>query len=210
MSVEVAYPVFRTTDPAEALSIARGLVAVGVGAESKVRVDVRLDTVEDVVRLRNTLPGDATFITTRWRDVRRMNGEPVDPPALYCGVPGADLATDPESLSRWLPLAADLWEQPIGGIEDAFTAAAGRCIGQLEWYGLVWPEVPEEELNRDLKHAEVSVQFNRRTRDWDERADDHTVFVHVRATGDPEDEARQVTWVARHVGLHIIGPPDQH
>lgn len=210
MSVEIAYPVFRTTDAAEALAIGRRLMAVGIGADAKVWLNARLDTVEDVVRVRDVLPGEAWFNSARDLGVKWEDGKPVDPPALYTGVRGADLPADPDSLSPYLPLQVDLWGRPVGSVEDAFTAAMGRCLAELEWYGLEWPEVPEEDLYRDLKHAEVSVQFHRRTRDWDERADDHTVFVHVRATDDREYEAQRVTWVARHVGLGIIGPPDQH
>jgi hypothetical protein len=194
MSSEIAYPVFRTTDAAEALAIGRRLMTVGIRPDAKVRLDARLDTVEDVVRVRDVLPGEAWLDSTRDLGVKWEDGKPADP----------------DSLSPYLPLQVDLWGRPVGSVEDAFTAAMGRCLAELEWYGLEWPEIPEEDLYRDLKHAEVSVQFHRRTRDWDQRADDHTVFVHVRATDDREYEAQRVTWVARHIGLGIIGPPDQH
>jgi hypothetical protein len=52
MSDPAAYPVFRTTDPALALRVARQLPEVGDQQYAEASVDVELRTVREVLRIR--------------------------------------------------------------------------------------------------------------------------------------------------------------
>ncbi|MFE2303625.1 hypothetical protein ACFXAW_36145 [Streptomyces sp. NPDC059445] len=204
MSVDVAYPVFRTDDPASALRVARQLLALGVQQYSRVRVDVELRTVEDVLHARKVLP-DARF---RREDFEDWICDPDDPTAPSGSIHTPELSTDPAFLSAQLPLWAEMWNQPVESIEDRFTAFAARHVAEINWDLLGWPEVPEAGLYADFKHAEVSVLFNAATRDLDERTDGHTVLVHVRRRGLGDGyEERHASWVAEQVGQTVIGPP---
>ncbi|MGW3917208.1 hypothetical protein ACWEBX_37810 [Streptomyces sp. NPDC005070] len=204
MSVDVAYPVFRTDDPAPALRVARQLLKVGDQQDASVDVDVELRTLEDVLRARSELP-DAWF---RKEDTEDWVRDPSDPTGLHVGVHAPRLSTDPAFLSERLPLWASMLDQPVGSIEDRFTAVAGRHVAEIRWSSLGWPEVPERGLYADFKHAEVSVLFNAATRDLDARTDGHTVLVHVRHRGIVNGyEERHASWLAEQVGQTVIGPP---
>ena len=202
MSVDVGYPVLRTTDPALALRTARRLVAVGETEEAQVHAEVALHSADEVLRARNLWP-EAAFVRDgplTWQD-----GEPEDPTGLLLGLLGRDLPTDPAVLGAHLPLRMDLWDQPLDSVEDDVAAVAARNAGLLNWWCLGWPEVPGLGLYADRKHAEVSVLFNTPTPDLDERAGDHTVLVHVRSRGDEDYQLRQAAWVAAQAGLGVIG-----
>ena len=58
LPADIAYPVFRTTDPALALGVARQLVAVGEQPYAEFSVDVELPTAREALRMReaNTVP----------------------------------------------------------------------------------------------------------------------------------------------------------
>ncbi|MFE5189583.1 hypothetical protein [Streptomyces sp. NPDC056628] len=203
MSVDVAYPVFRTDDPASALRVARQLLTVGIQQYSRVHVDVELRTVDDVLHARKALP-EAWF---RREDLADWAPDPNDLTALHSTVHAPRLSTDPAFLSAHLPLWASMLDQPVGSIEDRFTAVAARHVAEILWDFLGWPEVPEADLYADFKHAEVSVLFNTATRDLDERIDGHTVLVHVRRRNGGGYEERHASWLAEQVGRTVIGPP---
>ncbi|MFE7356300.1 hypothetical protein ACFU8Q_24720 [Streptomyces sp. NPDC057543] len=203
MSVDVAYPVFRTGDPALVLRVARQLLAVGDQQHAGVCVDVELLTVEDVLHVRSALP-DAWF---RREDTEDWVRDPSDPTGLHGGVHAPQLSTDPAFLSAHLPIWASMLDQPVGSVEDKFMAVAGRHVAEICWEGLGWPEVPEPGLYADFKHAEVSVLFNAATRELDKRHDEHTVLVHVRRRNGDGYEERHATWLAEQVGQTVIGLP---
>lgn len=204
MSVDVAYPVLRTTDPARALRVARQLLALGDLEGAVVDVGVELVTVEGVMRVRSALP-EAWF---EKRDQVPADG-PGDPLSLYEGVRATVLPTDPAVLAPHLPLWASALDQPLGSIEDAFTAVVGDNVGEIRWWGLGWPEAAGHNLYADIDHAEVRLLFSAPTRELDERIDEHTVLVHVRRQGLDGDEERHANWLAGQVGESVIGPP-QH
>ncbi|MGQ4383225.1 hypothetical protein [Streptomyces sp. SAS_270] len=129
--------------------------------------------------------------------MERVDGEPVDPTGLHGGVGGADLSTDPAFLAPYLPLWAERWGAPVGSIEDTFVALAAGHVPEIWWNWLVWPDVPELDLDAETTHAGVSVLFNTRTRELDVRADDHTVLVHVRSLSSMEYMHRQASLAGR-------------
>ncbi|MEV6193385.1 hypothetical protein AB0M19_13415 [Streptomyces sp. NPDC051920] len=202
MSIDVAYPIFRTDDPASALRVARQLLAVGIQQCSRVSVDVELRTIEDVLHARKALP-DAWF---RREDLEDWVRDPNDPAGLHHEIQASQLSADPALWSAHLPLWASVVDQPVGSIEDRFTAAAAGHVAEILWDYLGWPEVPEAGLHSEFTHAEVSVLFNAATRDLDERIDGHTVLVHVRYGGGAY-EVRHASWLAEQIGQTIIGPP---
>ncbi|MDQ1008299.1 hypothetical protein QFZ82_002784 [Streptomyces sp. V4I23] len=201
MSVDVAYPVLRTTDPARALRVARQLLALGDLADAVVDVGVELVTVEGVLRVRNALPD--TWFEQRHPGQAGGRGGLL---GLHESVRASELPTGPAALAPHLPLWASALDQPLGSIEDAFTAVVGDNVGEIRWWGLSWPEVAEHGIYRDLHNAEVRLLFNTPTRELDERADEHTVLVHVRRQGlDGYEE--HANWLARQVGQSVVGPP---
>ncbi|MFE5818061.1 hypothetical protein ACFQ6S_32210 [Streptomyces sp. NPDC056479] len=204
MSVDLGFPVLRTTDPAVALRIARRLVAVGGTRHAEVMADVDLPAVDDVLRARARWP-QAWF--TWDGPVMWERGELVDPTGLIGGVRGTGLPLDPGLLADHLPLRMELCDLPLGSIEDDFVALAARHVGRLHWWNLGWPQVPELGLHADRKHAEVTALFNSPTPALQERVDEHTVLVHVRDRDNEAYMLRQASWVAGQVGLTVIGDP---
>ncbi|MFB7242255.1 hypothetical protein ACFCYX_07250 [Streptomyces populi] len=203
MSVDVAYPIFRTNDPASALRVARQLLTVGIQQYSRVHVDAELRTVEDVLHARKALP-DAWF---RREDLEDWVRDSDDTTGLHHTIQAPQLSTDPALWSAHLPLWASVKDQPVGSIEDRFTAVAAGHVAEILWDFLEWPEVPEAGLYADFKHAEVSVLFNAATRELDERIDGHTVLVHVRRRNGDGYEERHASWLAEQIGQTVIGPP---
>ncbi|MFE0654684.1 hypothetical protein ACFVZH_39920 [Streptomyces sp. NPDC059534] len=202
MSNPVSYPVFRTTDPAAALRVARELVAVGDQQYAQVSVDVELRTVREVLRIREALP-DSWF---RKEDIEDWARDPSDPTRLHGGIHAPELSTDPDSLHHHLPLWASMEYRPVGSIEDDFAASVGSNIGEIWWDSLAWPDVPDCGIHGEANHTGVSLLFNCRTKDLDERADDHTVFVHGLRRSDRGAEERHAAWLAEQIGQCVIGP----
>jgi hypothetical protein len=205
MSDPIAYPVFRTTDPVLALRVARQLVAVGDRRYAKVSVDVELRTAGEVLRIREALP-DAWF---RKEDVAGWARDPSDPTGLHGGVHAPELSTDLAFLASRLPLWASMEYRPLGSVEEEFAALVGPNIGEIWWSNLIWPDVPDRGIYREADNARVSLLFNCRTTELDERADDHTVLVHVRRRNRDRAEERHASWLAEQIDQSVIGPPQE-
>ncbi|MFG3268465.1 hypothetical protein [Streptomyces bobili] len=203
MSSPIAYPVFCTTDPVLALRVARQLVAVGDPQYAEVSVDVELRTVSEVLRIREALP-DAWF---RKEDVQDWERDPSDPTGLHVGVHAPELSSDPHFLSSHLPLWASMQYRPVGSIEERFTALVGPNAGEIWWSSLSWPDVPDRDIYGEANNARVSLLFNCRTQGVSERADDHTVLVHVLRRNLDGSEERHASWLAEQIGQSVIGPP---
>ncbi|WP_327167360.1 hypothetical protein [Streptomyces subrutilus] len=129
-------------------------------------------------------------------------------PALVVGVQGPDLPADPAVYEGRLPVECKLDDLPVGSIEDAFRAAIGANVGWINWEMLRRPDAPEVGFHGETKHAEVTLLFNTRTRELDERADDHTVLVHGRSFTVDGRQMREpyAHRLAEQVGLTVIGP----
>ncbi|MEU8616585.1 hypothetical protein [Streptomyces sp. NPDC048623] len=210
MSNDIAYPVFRTPDPALALATARRLMEFGRCEHSDVSVYAELPSVAEVRRVAEALP-EGWF---RGREGRgesgwEFEGVPFDEqPPLVIGVQAAGLPADPAAYEGRLPVEFEQFDLPVGSIEDAFTAAIGPHTGEINWQSLSWPDAPEAGFYGESKHAEVTLLFNTRDREYAEPADDHTVLVHVRSTVHDGVQTREpyAHWLAAQVGLAIIGP----
>ncbi|MFD5617059.1 hypothetical protein [Streptomyces yangpuensis] len=207
MSNGIAYPVFRTPDPALALSVARRLMEFGrEDGFSRVSASAEFYSVAELVRVAKRLPAG------RFRaqeECGEFDGVPLaEQPALVMGVEGADLPPDPASYEGRLPVEFNLYDGAVGSIEDAFTAAIGPNRGEINWRNLCWPDAPAQGLYRECTHAEVTLLFNTRTRDFDEAANDHTVLVHVRSVNVDGHQTMepQAQWLAGRVGLTVLGP----
>ncbi len=202
MSNDVAYPVLRTRDAALALSTARRLLAVGDRRHARVCVDAELPTAEDVLRVRSALP-DVWFRTENAEEWARF---PSDPTGLLSGLPARSLPTDQAGWAGLLPLWASMLDQAVGSVEDAFVDLVGPRVGEIRWHSLAWPGAEEPALAWEGTHAMVTLLLNTRTRELDERADEHTVLVHVRRGNLDGYEERQASWLASRAGLSVIGP----
>ncbi|MFB9573987.1 hypothetical protein [Streptomyces yanii] len=206
MSDDIAYPVFRTPDPALALSTARRLMEFGRYEYSTVSVYTELHSVAEVRRMAEELP-EARF--QGQEKYREFDGAPLEEyPALFLGVQGPGLPADPDAYEGRLPVECELLDLTVGSIEDAFTAAIGPNRGEINWESLCWPDAPEPGFHGESKHAEVTLLFNTHTRDLDEPADDHTVLVHVRSVSIDGRQMREpyAHWLAGQVGLTVLGP----
>ncbi|MFF9340285.1 MULTISPECIES: hypothetical protein [unclassified Streptomyces] len=207
MSNDIAYPVFRGPDPVLALGMARRLMEFGRCEHTDVSLYAELRSVDEVRRGAKELPEG-------WFRGQEHYGEfddrvPLeDLPAWLVGVRGAGLPTEPTVYEGRLPVDYELLGQPVGSVEDAFTAAIGPSAGEINWQGLCWPDAPEVGFHGECKHAEVTLLLNTSTRGYDEPADDHTVLVHVRSVGVDGREMREpyAHWLAGQVGLAVIGP----
>ncbi|MFD3580957.1 hypothetical protein [Streptomyces sp. NPDC058683] len=131
MSNDIAYPVFRTPDLALALSTARRLMEFGRCEYSEVSVYAEIRSVAEVRRVAKELP-EGWF--RGQADCLDVDGVPLEEqPALVVGVQGPGLPADPAAYEGRLPVECELYDQPVGSIEDAFTAAIGaeRGLDQL-------------------------------------------------------------------------------
>ncbi|MFF4764263.1 hypothetical protein [Streptomyces sp. NPDC001292] len=129
MSNDIAYPVFRTPDPALALSVARRLIEFGRCKYSAVSVYADLRSVAEVRRVAKELP-EGWF---RGQEAYgEFDGVPLeDRPALVVGVQEAGLSVDPAAYEGRLPVECELLDLPVGSIADAFTAAVGPNRGEV-------------------------------------------------------------------------------
>ncbi len=207
MSNDIAYPVFHGPDPVLALSMARRLMELGRCEYTNVSLYAELRSVDEVRRGAKELPEG-------WFRGQEQYGEfddrvPFeDLPAWLVGVRGAGLPTDPTAYEGRLPVDYELLDQTVDSVEDAFTAAIGPSVGEINWQDLCWPDAPEVGFRGESKHAEVTLLLNTRTRAYDEPADDHTVLVHVRSVDIDGRQMREpyAHWIAGQVGLTVIGP----
>ncbi|MGW8760938.1 hypothetical protein ACWGN5_00395 [Streptomyces sp. NPDC055815] len=207
MSNDIAYPVFRTPDPVLALSMARRLMELGRCECTNVSLYAEFRSVDEVRRGAKELPEG-------WFWGQEHYGEfddqvPFeDRPAWLVGVRGAGLPTDPTAYEGRLPVDYELLDQAVDSVEDAFAAAIGPSVGEINWQHLCWPDAPEVGFRGESNHAEVTLLLNTSKRGYDEPADDHTVLVHVRSV---DVDGRQIRepyahWLAGQVGLTVIGP----
>ncbi|MFG3251423.1 hypothetical protein [Streptomyces sp. NPDC048187] len=206
MSNDIAYPVFRTPDRVGALDAARRIVEYGRRADSRVSARTELRSGAEVRRVAKELPG-GWF--RAWEEYGEFDGVPSqDLPVLITGVRGCGLPSDPAAYEERLPVECELYGMPVGSVEDAFAAAAGPNVGEINWDGLCWPDASELDLPGESKHAEVTLLLNTRSRELDEPADDHTVLVHVRSLriDGRQTEEPYAHWLAAQVGLTVIGP----
>ncbi|MFE1415260.1 hypothetical protein ACIGFK_02800 [Streptomyces sp. NPDC085524] len=206
MSNDIAYPVFRTTDLALALSTARSLMEFGRCEYSEVSAYAEFHSFAEVRRAAKELPG-AWF--QGQAEYAEFDGVPWEQqPPLAVGVQGPGLPADPAAYEGRLPVECRLSDQPVGSIEDAFAAAIGTNMGCINWETLSWPDAPEAGFHGESKHAEVTLLFNSRTRELDEPAGDHTVLVHVRSAVFDGRQTREpyAHWLAGQAGLTVIGP----
>jgi hypothetical protein len=201
MSNGVSYPVLRTSDPAAALSAARRLLALGWQEYARVSVDVELCTVAEVEELRRSLP-DAWFRTESDEFWAREYGN--TDPGFRCDWHAAELTGDADELTALLPVWASMLDQPVGSIEDHFTAQVGTRYGTVRWEGLAWPEVPEHTYDGRIEHDGVTVVFNCNDPGTDRQAGTHTVCVDVQRT---EQARSYAVLLAGRIGRTVIGPP---
>lgn len=206
MSNDVAYPVFRSPDPALALSTARRLMEFGRREYSQVYACAELSSVAEVRRLAKAMP-EGWFRGAS--ELEEFEGVPFeDQPPLVVGVQASGLPAGAAAFEGRLPVDWEVWDLPVDRIEDDFTAAIGPNAGFVNWKSLEWPDAPEAGFHGESKHAEVTLLFNAHTRELDEPTADHTVLVHVRSAIFDGRQTREpyAHWLAAQVGLTIIGP----
>ncbi|MFE6834925.1 hypothetical protein ACFVFI_08790 [Streptomyces sp. NPDC057705] len=200
MSNGVSHPVFRTSDPAAALALARRLITLGEREYAQVSVDVELCTVDEVLRLRRALP-DAWFRTENDAFWARVVDEDAD---LRTDWHASELPEEADDLAPLLPIGAFVLDQPVGSLEDRFTGLVGENHGVIRWEQLLWPEVPELGYGGRVEHDGVTLVFNCDDAGTGLQVGAHTVCVDLHRR---RDAGRYTAWLAEQVGRSVIGPP---
>jgi hypothetical protein len=205
MSMDVAYPVFRSPDPGLSLRVARQMVAFGIQTHSEVSVEALVSTMAEVKRLGDALP-------EAWATSWNLDAPAAPPPGfpdLNRAARVRELAGDLAWAEPYLPVWISMLDQPVGSIEDRFAAVVGPYPAGIRWTELCWPEVPEHDFCAEYKHAEVTLLFNCDARELEPRSDRHTVLVHIRRRNRDGYEDRRAAWLAERIGQAVVGPP-QH
>ncbi|WP_043468683.1 hypothetical protein [Kitasatospora sp. MBT66] len=191
MGNSTAYPVFRTTDPAEAHARAEWLRALLAHCEDEVGLSAELLTAADVRRMAEVLPG-ARF---HYMDAR------TGPEGEYLRFDLDPRTAEDAALEPHLPLDVQV-NAPAGSVEERFAAAVGRGRGMaaVDWHGR-WPDDPETGSVGSPKYDGVQIVFHGDQAQWGGRTEHHTVFVHVSKFGD-EHRARKL---AAAIGGEVLG-----
>ncbi|MFF4450835.1 hypothetical protein [Streptomyces sp. NPDC001502] len=196
MGHSVAYPVHRTTDPAEAYAKARLLCGLLARRYEEVRVGAELSTVEDVRRMAALLP-DARY------DYTEMRTHPETDEPLFFEV-DVRTATDAE-LAVEVPLDFSYTELPAAVAEEEFVRAVGTGPASLGWEGC-WPDEPELGSYASPKYDGVQLVLNSDACEWSRQVGGvHTVYVHVTKFGDPGRAER----LAAAIGGSVLGEPER-
>ncbi|WP_404959399.1 hypothetical protein [Streptomyces sp. 147326] len=196
MGNSVAYPVYRTTDPAEAYARARLLCGLLARRYEEVRVGPELSTVEDVRRMAALLP-DAHY------DYTEMRTHPQTDEPLYFEV-DVRTATDAE-LAAEVPLDFTYTELPAAVAEEEFVRAVGAGPASIGWEGC-WPDEPELGSYASPKYDGVQLVLNSDECEWSRKVSGvHTVYVHVTKFGDLGRAER----LAAAIGGSVLGGPEQ-
>ncbi|MFE6750431.1 hypothetical protein ACFVGM_31585 [Kitasatospora purpeofusca] len=191
MGNSTAYPVLRTTDPAEACAAAERLRALLAHCEDEVGLSAELLTAADVRRMAEVLPG-ARF---HYMDAR------TGPAGEYLRFELDPRTADDVAPAPHLPLDVQV-DAPVGSVAERFAAAVGRGRGMaaVDWRGR-WPDDPETGSVGSPKYDGVQIVFYGDSAQWGGWAAHHTVFVHVGKFGD-EPRARKL---AAAIGAEILG-----
>lgn len=188
MGESVAYPVHRTTDPAEAYARARRLCGLLARRYEQVWVGAELRTVADLRRMAALLPD----VTYDYADVRT---DPETDGHLFFD---ADVRTASDArLAAELPLDFVHKELPAGVGEEDFLRALGDGPASVRWEGC-WPDEPELGSYASPAHDGVQLVLNSDDCEWSRWvAGVHTVFVHVGKFGDPGRAGRLAAAIER-------------
>ncbi|WP_369144638.1 hypothetical protein [Streptomyces sp. R44] len=204
MSDDVAYPIFRSPDRAEALRVARQMVAFGVRPYSQVSVEAEAHTLDELRRLCGELP-EARLVC--WDATGAPAVPPPGLPDLTRTIPVRELPEDLSGAEAYLPLGFSIEDQPVGSVEDRLVDAVGVFPAWINWESLEWSEVPERGFYGEYKHAEVTLVLNNDSRELDVPADTHLVLVHIRLGNLDGYEDRLARHLAERIGREVIGPP---
>ncbi|MBT2438566.1 hypothetical protein J7E93_00165 [Streptomyces sp. ISL-36] len=185
-----AYPVFETTDAAEAHALATRLCGYLARIDDDMWVQAELRTPGEARRMASIVPG-AAF------DHAEARRDPVTGDYLSCDIDVA--AADEAELEAELPLSMSAWV-PRGDVERPFLSAVGTMSASMDWHGL-WPEDAERGLVGSAQYDGVQVVFHGDDPELLRWTALHTVFVHVDKRCGP-DRARML---AARVGGEVLG-----
>ncbi|GAA4954611.1 hypothetical protein ADK41_02610 [Streptomyces caelestis] len=190
MGTSRAYPVFRTTDAAEAYRRAGRLCALLEQVEDKVWLFAELPTVRDVRRIAAIAPGPPF-------DYAGTRTGPTTGDHLWFDLDVT--ALDDAAPAGHLPLT---FSEEVGRerVEDGILAALGEGMASVEWHGCR-PDDPEADSDGHPKYDGVHVVFHGDEAQYGHWTEEHTVFVHVTKFGDPP-RARKL---AAHIGGEVLG-----
>ncbi|MET7365962.1 hypothetical protein ABZS61_09040 [Streptomyces sp. NPDC005566] len=188
-----AYPVLRSSSPADTFALAQRLRTLMSWQKPTVRLGAELQTIDDVLRMVHILP-NALY---------EAEGAPFDPEWSTHEFRADTFPADTDEFQALLPLILDV-EMPVDELEESFVQALGAGPATIDWAG-AWPDVPELGLVADPMFEGIQAVFNSDDLDWERPAHDHTVFVHLsKGSAFPTTGAE---WLAGQVGARVLGGP---
>ncbi|GHH89649.1 hypothetical protein [Streptomyces capillispiralis] len=186
-----AYPVFRTTDAAEAYRQAKRLCALLEHVNDRVWLFSEMRTPGEARRMALIVPGECF-------DYEDTRTDPVTGDFLFFE---SDVsALDDAELGTHLPLSFSEDVERGEDVEERFLAALGEGTAAIEWNGR-WPDDPEIDSHGHWNHDGVQIVFHGDDAQYGKWAEDHTVFVHVTKYGDLERAQK----LAAHIGSEVLG-----
>ncbi len=189
VSTSNALPILRTPDLLSAHQVIQRLLSLAIPmGEVLVDVETQALTLAEAQRMVAAFPEawvcpDDPYRPESNDEIRRMIA-----------------AGDPRMVAL-LPVTLYLEDQPVGSVEEAFFGVIGSGRGRITWDYFAWPAVPELDLEMVSKDAHLQISINSRDVFREVPATEHTVFIHFREGGEARAE-----WLARQVGLQLIGP----
>ncbi|MGW4704865.1 hypothetical protein [Streptomyces sp. NPDC004285] len=181
-----AYPVFRTTDAAEAYARAGRLVALLERLDDTVFVEAEVRTVAEARRLAALLPEPAA--------------DPLEPVSGEHLLREVDVArAEDAEIEAALPLCLS-GDVPVGTLGEDLLRALGQGTASVDWHGR-WPD--DRDTGRPGSHQYDGVQlvFHGEDVQGAERTPHHTVFVHL----DKREDLTRARGLAALVGGEILG-----
>ncbi|MEV7594576.1 hypothetical protein AB0O42_30370 [Streptomyces sp. NPDC089922] len=189
MGTSIAYPVLRTTDPAEAYAKARHLCGLLATRYADVYVGAVLLTVADLRRMAVVVPGALHDHAESRRDHFGLD---------------VRTASDAEPAAE-LPLWFHQEQLPDGAGDEDFVRAVGAGPASVRWSGC-WPDEPELGSFPSPAYDGVELILNSDSCEWTEPVTGvHAVYVHVTKHGDPGRAER----LAAAIGGAVLGGPEQ-
>lgn len=184
MGDSVAFPVIKTNDAEEAMTVARALVNCSSSPDRSFFIDAELCSVAEVLKACELFP--ISFYTSEGSVIQ-----------------AGELPRSAEGLEELLPVTFSAESDERGELPDGTVLLlAGASRGQLAWMGVSWPAVPELGLGFERARTGVQACFNS-TADG-EPTRGHTVLVHVR-----QGQENRAIHLARLVGRALIGPAEE-
>ncbi|MFD9611511.1 hypothetical protein ACFWWS_19340 [Streptomyces sp. NPDC059083] len=181
-----AYPVFRTTDAAEAYARAERLVALLERVDDTVFVEAEVRTVAEARRVAALLPDPAA--------------DPAPPVDAERAVREVDVArAEDAEIRAALPLCVS-GDVPLGALGRDLPRALGAVTASMDWHGR-WPDDRDTGRPGSNQYDGVQLVLHGEEAEGSEWTPHHTVLVHL----DKREDASRARRLAARVDGEVLG-----